>query len=119
MQSKAAVEEAVHALSWLHEVAGLESVGSMAIVQAILSGLRRVLAKPKTRKEPITADMLKAMVESVGSDPSLTEVRLLAMCLIEFAGFLRCDELIMLKCSDITTNSESMVINIASGSFHS
>ena len=114
VQSKAAVEEAVHALSWLHEVAGLESVGSMPIVQATLSGLRRVLAKPKTRKEPITADMLKAMVESVGSDPSLTEVRLLAMCLIAFAGFLRCDELIKLKCSDITTNSESMVINVAS-----
>ena len=27
VQSRAAVEEAVHALSWLHEVAGLESVG--------------------------------------------------------------------------------------------
>ena len=114
VQSKAAVEEAVHALSWLHEVAGLEPVGSVPIVQATLNGLRRVLAKPKTRKEPITADMLKAMVESVGSDPSLTEVRLLAMCLIAFAGFLRCDELIKLKCSDININAESMVINIAS-----
>eukprot|EP00731_Ephydatia_muelleri_P002572 Em0001g2572a len=80
VQSKAAVEEAVHALSWLHEVAGLKP--------ATLSGLRRVLAKPKTRKEPITVDMLKAMVESVGPDSSLMEVRLLAMCLISFAGFL-------------------------------
>ena len=114
VQPKTAAEEAVHALSWLHEVAGLESVGSMPIVQATLSGLRRVLAKPKTRKEPITADMLKAMVVSVGSDPSQTEVRLLSMCLIAFAGFLRCDELIKLKCSDITINSESMVINVAS-----
>ena len=51
VQSKAAVEEAVHALSWLHEVAGLEPVSSVPIVQATLSGLRRVLAKPKTRKE--------------------------------------------------------------------
>ena len=114
VQSKAAVEEAVHALSWLHEVAGLEAVGSVPIVQATVNGLRRVLAKPKTRKEPITVDMLKAMVESVGPDPSLTEVRLLAMCLISFAGFLRCDELIKLKCSDITINAESMIINVAS-----
>ena len=66
MQSKAGVEEAVHALSWLHEVAGLEPVGAAPIVQATLSGLRRVLAKPKTRKEPITVDILKAMVESLG-----------------------------------------------------
>ena len=66
--------------------------------------LRCVLAKPKTCKEPITVDTLKAMVESVGPDPSLMEVRLLAMCLISFAGFLRCDQLIKLKCSDITIN---------------
>ena len=39
-----------------------------------------MLVKPKARKEPITADMLNAMVEVVGPDPSLTEVRLLAVC---------------------------------------
>ena len=89
-------------------------MSSVPIVQATLSGLRRVLAKPKTRKEPITVDMLKAVVESVGPDPSLTEVRLLAMCLISFAGFLRCDELITLKCSDITINAVSMIITVAS-----
>ena len=33
VQSKAAVEEAVHALSWLHEVAGLDSVATAHIVQ--------------------------------------------------------------------------------------
>ena len=113
VQSKAAVE-AVHALSWLHEVPGLEPAGSAPVVQATLSGLRRVMAKPKTRKEPITEDMLKAMVESVGPDPSLTEVRLLTMCLIAFAGFLRCDELIKLKCSDITINAESLLVNVVS-----
>ena len=104
----------MHALSWLHEVAGLEPVSSVPIVQATLSGLRRVLAKPKTRKEPITVDMLKAVVESVGPDPSLMEVRLLAMCLISFAGFLRCDELITLNCSDRTINAVSMIITVAS-----
>ena len=44
----------------------------------------------------------------MGPDPSLMEVRLLAMCLI---GFLRCDEL---KCFNITINAESMIINVAS-----
>ena len=112
VQSRAAVEEAVHALSWLHEVAGLESVGTSPIVQATLAGLRRMLARPKSRKEPVTADMLREMVEAAGPDPSLTDVRLLAMCLVAFAGFLRCDELIKLRCSDIVFNTESMVITI-------
>ena len=40
-------------------------------------------------------------MEATGPDPSLTDVRLLAMCLVAFAGFLRCDQLIKLRCSDI------------------
>ena len=113
-ESKAAVEEAVHALSWLHGVAGLQPLGGSPLVKATLEGLRRILAKPKVRKEPVTADMLKAMVEAAGPAPSLTEVRLLAVCLVAFAGFMRCDELVKLKCEDITFNTESMVVRIVS-----
>ena len=112
--SKAAVEEAVHALSWLHGLAGLQPLGGLPLVQTTLEGLKRTLARPKVRKEPITADMLKAMVEAAGPDPSLTEIRLLAVCLLAFAGFMRCDELVKLKCDDITFNSESMVVRVQS-----
>ena len=62
IQSKSAVEEAVHAVSWLHQMAGLPSIAGSPIVQATLGGLRRELAKPKKRKEPVTAEMLLAMV---------------------------------------------------------
>eukprot|EP00731_Ephydatia_muelleri_P006914 Em0003g1162a len=87
--SKAAVEEAVHALSWLHELAWLQQLGGSPLVKCMVDGLKRILAKPKVRKEPVTADMLKAMVEAAGPDPPLSEVRLLAVCLVAFAGFLR------------------------------
>ncbi|KAL5474544.1 hypothetical protein EMCRGX_G026505 [Ephydatia muelleri] len=33
-----------------------------------------MLAKPKVQKEPVTADMLKAMVEATGPEPPLSEV---------------------------------------------
>ena len=49
-------------------------------------------------------------MEAAGVAPSLTEVRLLAVCLVAFEGFMRCDELIRLKCEDITFNAERMVI---------
>ena len=39
---------------------------------------------------------------------------MLAVCLVAFAGFLHCNELIKLKCSDITFNAEGMVINVQS-----
>ena len=49
-ESKTAVEEAVHALSWLHGLAGLQPLGGSPLVKATLEGLRRILAKPKVRK---------------------------------------------------------------------
>ena len=114
VESKSAVEEAVYALDWLHGVAGLGPLGSTPIVQATLAGLRRALAQPKVRKEPVTAEMLQAMVASVGVDPSLSQIRLLAICLVAFAGFLRCDELLKLRCSDVLFSAESMVLKINS-----
>ena len=83
----------MHAVSWLHQMAGLTFIAGSPIVQATLGGLRRELAKPKKRKKSVTPQMLLAMVEAVGLSPSLTEVHLLAICLVAFAGFLRCDEL--------------------------
>ena len=59
-------------------------------------------------------EMLKTMVEAEGPNTSLLEVRLLAVCLVAFAGFLSCDELTKLKCRDVTFNDQGMVINIVS-----
>ena len=90
VQPKAAIEEVVNALSWLHQAAGLPPVSSLPLVQAALAGHRRMLTLPKVRK-------LKSMVDTAGPEPSLSEVRLLAVCLLAFAGFLRCDELLKLQ----------------------
>ena len=53
------------------------------------------------------------MVEATGPEPPLPEVRLLAACLVAFC-FVCYNELIKLKCSDITFNAEDMVINVQS-----
>ena len=62
----------------------------------------------------MSLEMLQAMVEAAGPTPSLSDVRLLAVCLVAFAGFLRCDELIKLRCKDVSFNEQGMVINIMS-----
>ena len=48
------------------------------------------------------AEMLTLMVESV-----LTEVRLLAVCLLAFPGFMCCDELVKLVCKDTVFNGKA------------
>ena len=76
----------MHALSWLHELAGLQQLGGSPLVNCTVEGMKRILAKPKVRKEPVTADMLKAMVEAAGPDPPLSDVRLLAVSLVAFVS---------------------------------
>ena len=79
-------------------MAGLPPVEESPLVQETAQDLRRLLAaKPKKHKEPITAEIVKSMVESVGLTPSLTEIRLLAVCLLAFAGFMHYDKLVELQ----------------------
>ena len=63
----------MHALAWVHKMAGIESPTESRLVQSVPEGLRRILSKPKVRKEPVSIEMLQAMVEA-----TLSDVRLLA-----------------------------------------
>ena len=108
--SRAAVEAAVNGVSWAHQLAGFKPVSSFPFVQVVLAGLQRQLAKPKKKKEPISVGMLSAMVQS--ADGSLTDLRLMAMALLAFSAFLRCDELVKLRCCDVIFGPADMTINL-------
>ena len=114
VRSKSAVEEAVNAIGWLHQTAGLPSIAESPFIHAVLCGLQRKLAKPKVRKEPVTADMLSLLVGSLGQPPLLSDVRLAAWVLLSYAAFLRCDEVSKLRCCDIVFSANSMSVQIRS-----
>ena len=108
--SKASVDEAVNAVSWAHQLAGLAPVAQAPFVRTVLAGLHRQLAKPKPKKEPITAEMLAAIVHA--TKDTLTDVRYAAIALIAFSAFLRCDEIINIRCCDIVFKPDVMVVNL-------
>ena len=110
--SKATAEEAVYAIAWAHSLAGLPSPTETPLVQTTLQGLCRLLAKPIKKKEPMTVEMLQAMVRDVDRNETLTSVRLATACLLAFAGFLRFDELIHIRCCDLTVDEKMLKIQI-------
>ena len=114
VMSKAAVEEALNAASWAMQSAGLEGSHSAPIIQATFAGLQRLLAKPTTKKEPITLDLLRQMVQTSATPPSLAESRLLAICLLAFSAFLRIDEVLSIRCCDIRFEKDYMSIHLMS-----
>ena len=114
VQSKAAVEEAVNAIGWVHQLAGHPPIVASPFVRAMLAGLQWKLAKPKVPKEPITTDILVALVDSLGPTPTLADIRLAASCLLAFVAFLRYDELAKIRCCDVRSTAQSMSVHITS-----
>ena len=111
-KSKAAVEEACNATSWMHSCAGLISPMSDPFVRTTLDGLWRSLAKPVVKKEPVTVEMLEAIVADAHQSGTLMELRLATACVLGFAGFLRFNELVNLKPCNIKIQDDMLRIHI-------
>ena len=112
--SKAAVEEAVNGVSWVQQLAGFPPLSDSPFISIVLDGLQRRLAKPTIRKEPVSNEMIVALVNSLGKSPTLSDVRLVAACMLAFSAFLRYDELARLRCSDVAFHDTHMEVHITS-----
>lgn len=112
-QSRAAVEEAVNAASWLQRIRGEDVLVSRnPLICSIVEGFQRQLARPKVKKSPVTPGILQEIVASHGLNPSLADLRLAAICLTAYTGFLRFDELNRLRGCDIKIYKEKMELHI-------
>ena len=79
----------------------------------VLDGLKRLLCKPVSRKEPITPEILSRIVQTFDKD-NLKDYRCCTMLLIAFAGFLRFNELASLRLCDIDMNPSHVKLFIVS-----
>ena len=110
--SKAVVEEVVYALAWAHDLAGVVSPTTGILVQTTLQGLRRMLAKPVRKKEPVTIEMLSATVDELNKNETLVNLRLTTACLLAFTGFLRFNKLVTICCCDVSIGADMLKIRI-------
>ncbi|XP_078352499.1 integrase/recombinase xerD homolog isoform X1 [Oculina patagonica] len=101
--SPSPVLNAVYSIDWAQQLAGLPKVSVHPMVASLVSASQRILGKPKSKKEPVTPEMLKTLVNSKISDkcPSLSDLKTVALCLIGYAGFFRFSELCAIRACDI------------------
>ncbi|KAK3716564.1 hypothetical protein QZH41_018334 [Actinostola sp. cb2023] len=92
---------AAFSIDWAHKLAGLPKISDHPMVDSMIKGCQRILSQPKNRKEPITVEMLEALVSKMKDKSNVSELRTLAMCLVGFAGFLRYSELCSIRCCDV------------------
>ena len=99
--------EASNALSWAHQLACVEEPAQCLLVKQVLAGAKCFLADGSQKKEPITPAILGQLVSIfAGKEAPLSDIRIVTVCLIGFAGFQRFNGIAYLKEFDIQVFDE-------------
>lgn len=79
-----------------------------AIREVLLPGIRNTIKVAAVQKEPITLEVLKAMLQHI--PPGLPGIRDRCLLIVDFAGAFRRSELVALDVEDVKFKGESMTI---------
>ena len=90
----------MNALSWTHPF--VEDPTCCNIVRETVAGAKQLLVHRTQKKEPITPEILKNLVDKFASrGASISNIRVVTVCLIGFARFLHFSETTGLKEADV------------------
>ena len=82
------------------------------IIHAIREAAKRLVgSRPVNKKEPISAGMIRKLVNNSNFD-NLLELRNVCIFILAYAGFFRIQEVLHIKHGDIHFNSGYVVINV-------
>ena len=94
-------------------MAGLPSPTDNPMVKIALQSFKRLTATATQRKEPITPTILAAIMDIHGhSEATLADLRIVFVCLVSYAGFLRFDDLANVTRKDCTITHDHLSIHL-------
>lgn len=101
---------AFYGIKRFHDLYDLKSPTESKLVQNVLEAGKRILAKPCSKKEPVTIGILTDLYKRLYVENNAKNQRIICACLIAYAGFLRSSELLNILVSDIVFDKEYMGI---------
>ena len=111
-QSPSAVDSAIYGIQWAHNLAGIPSPTDSPIVHSISRAAKKLIGtRLLNKKEPISAEMIRKLVEASDLD-NLLELRNVCIFLLAFAGFFRIEEVLHIKYGDIHFHNGYVAINL-------
>jgi len=99
---KGAITSAFYGIRWGHHIVGLPSPTDNELVKLTFEGCLRSFSAPKSKKEPISIEVLKQIVDSYDSENSnALDQRFKVLSLLCFACFLRINEILKIRLKHI------------------
>ena len=112
-EAKTAVDDAVNALAWAHELGGLPSSTSHPTVRTMQESAHRIKGRPKVKKEPATPQLLQKMASTLAQESaSLLDIQTVTICLLAFSGFFRFNKIAQIRCSDLQFSKTDVRIRV-------
>ena len=105
------VSAAFYGIRWVHYLTGASKPFRSTVPRLVVDAARRLLPTRVLRKRPITCKMIRRM-RFVHIDNTLPNLRLLAITVLSYSGFLRFAELVALKRSDIRFKHTHLCVTI-------
>jgi site-specific recombinase XerD len=104
------VERRLTAISQAHQIAGYASPAEDKLVRTVMAGVRRVKGTAQQGRDPLSAGLLRKMLQGLSSDPRAARDR--ALLLVGFAGAFRRSEVVRLRFEDVRFTGEGLVVTI-------
>ena len=103
------LESACYGINWAHNLYGFQSPCDSKLVKNVLEAAKRSLAKPVSKKEPVTPAMILDICNRfAGPNANLSDLRLATICVTAYTAFLRYNELAGLRCCEVSFFSYSV-----------
>ena len=84
------LESACYGINWSHNLFGFQSPCDSKLVKSVLEAAKRGLAKPVSKKEPVTPAMILDICNRfAGPNANLSDLRLATICVTACTTFLR------------------------------
>ena len=102
--TKGALNTVAYGIRWAHHIAGFDSPLEHPFVAMTLKGCERICAKPVTKKDPLTVDFIKDLIDHYGLEGAkdLRAERFLVLAILGFAGFFRIEEMLHIQLKNVT-----------------
>ena len=110
--SPSSIDSAMFSIAWAHNISALEDPCKSGFVKEVASSLKRKLSGHRTKKEVFTVDLLEKFEMLSRPKNCINRIRLLVVCLLSFACFLRFDEVSQLKLKHITFEETHVILFI-------
>jgi site-specific recombinase XerD len=107
-----AVDSALYAINWAHNLAGLPSPTSHPVITMFRDAAKRLQGSPiVNKKRPISADMIKQLFKNSNLE-SLLQLRNVCMFVLAYSIFFRIEEVLNLRRKYLQIYSDYLSVSV-------